>query len=49
VGSLAFDAISNRDYFVLQAVTLLAAVVFTFVNLVIDLSYAWLDPRIRLS
>jgi len=49
VGSLAFDAISNRDYFVLQAVTLLAAVVFTFVNLMIDLSYAWLDPRIRLS
>jgi ABC-type dipeptide/oligopeptide/nickel transport system permease component len=30
-------------------VTLLAAVVFTFVNLMIDLSYAWLDPRIRLS
>jgi peptide/nickel transport system permease protein len=47
VGSLAFDAITNRDYFVLQAVTLLAAVVFTLVNLAVDLSYAWLDPRIR--
>jgi peptide/nickel transport system permease protein len=47
VGSLAFDAINNRDYFVLQAVTLLAAVIFTLVNLVVDLSYAWLDPRIR--
>jgi peptide/nickel transport system permease protein len=47
VGSLAFDAIINRDYFVVQAVTLLAAVVFTLVNLVVDLSYAWLDPRIR--
>lgn len=47
VGSLAFDAIANRDYFVLQAVTLLAAVVFTTVNLLVDVSYAWLDPRIR--
>jgi peptide/nickel transport system permease protein len=48
VGSLAFDAITNRDYFILQAVTLLAAAIFTLVNLAIDLSYAWLDPRIRL-
>ncbi len=47
VGSLAFDAIANRDYFVLQAVTMLAAVVFTLVNLLVDVSYAWLDPRIR--
>jgi peptide/nickel transport system permease protein len=49
VGSLAFDAINNRDYFILQAVVLLAAAVFTIVNLLVDLSYAWLDPRIRLS
>jgi peptide/nickel transport system permease protein len=49
VGSLAFDAINNRDYFIIQAVTLLAAAVFTLVNLLVDLSYAWLDPRIRLS
>jgi peptide/nickel transport system permease protein len=47
VGSLAFDAITNRDYFMLQAVTFLAAVVFTVVNLTVDISYAWLDPRIR--
>lgn len=49
VGSLAFDAINNRDYFVMQAVTLLAAVVFTLVNLLVDVSYAWLDPRIRFT
>jgi peptide/nickel transport system permease protein len=49
VGSLAFDALTNRDYFMLQAVTLLAAVVFTIVNLLVDISYAWLDPRIRIS
>ncbi len=48
VGSLAFDAINNRDYFMLQAVTMLAAAVFTAVNLAIDVSYAWLDPRIHL-
>lgn len=47
VGSLMFDAIQNRDYFILQAVTLLAAVGFTLVNLVVDISYAFLDPRIR--
>lgn len=49
VGSLAFAAIQNRDYFIIQAVTLLAAVVFLFLNLLVDLSYAWLDPRVRLS
>jgi len=49
VGSLAFDAIINRDYFILQAITLLAAAIFTLVNLLVDLSYAWLDPRIRYS
>jgi len=49
VGSMAFDAITNRDYFVLQAVTLLAAAAFTLVNLLVDISYVWLDPRIRLQ
>lgn len=49
LGSVGFDAIRNRDYIMIQAVTLVAAVVFTMLNLVIDLSYAWLDPRIRLS
>jgi peptide/nickel transport system permease protein len=49
MGKLAFDAITNRDYFILQSVALVAAVVFTVVNLLVDLSYGWLDPRIRLS
>ena len=49
LGSVGIDAIRNRDYVMIQAVTLLAAVVFTSLNLLIDLSYAWLDPRIRLS
>jgi ABC-type dipeptide/oligopeptide/nickel transport system permease component len=49
LGSVGFDAIRTRDYIMIQAVTLVAAVVFTTLNLLIDLSYAWLDPRIRLS
>lgn len=49
LGSVALDATINRDYIMLQAVVLLAAVVFTTLNLLVDLSYAYLDPRIRLS
>jgi peptide/nickel transport system permease protein len=49
LGSVALDAVLNRDYIMLQAVVLLAAVAFTTINLLVDLSYAWLDPRIRLA
>ncbi|HSE46400.1 MAG TPA: ABC transporter permease [Gemmatimonadales bacterium] len=49
LGSVAVSAIQNRDYIMIQAVTLLAAVVFTMLNLLVDLSYGWLDPRIRLQ
>jgi peptide/nickel transport system permease protein len=40
------DAIAHRDIPVVQALVLLTAFVFVFVNLIIDLLYAWLDPRI---
>jgi peptide/nickel transport system permease protein len=49
VGKTLFDAISSRDYGVVQAFTLVIAVVFVVVNLAVDVSYAFLDPRIRLS
>ena len=49
MGRLLFDAIQARDYTIVQSVTLVVAVVFVVVNLVVDLSYAFLDPRIRLS
>jgi peptide/nickel transport system permease protein len=49
IGAMALDAISQRDYFILQAVTTLIAAIFTLVNLAVDISYAWLDPRIRYS
>jgi peptide/nickel transport system permease protein len=47
VGTWLSDAIFNRDYPVLQAGILFLAVVFVMVNLFVDLTYAVLDPRIR--
>ena len=46
VGSFVVDAIAHRDIPVVQSLVLLIAFSFVFVNLVIDLLYAWLDPRI---
>ena len=46
VGFLVVDAISNQDYPVVQAAVALLAFVFVGVNLVVDVLYAWLDPRI---
>jgi peptide/nickel transport system permease protein len=47
MGSWMADAIFNRDYPVLQGGILFLAVVFVVVNLLVDLAYAYLDPRIR--
>jgi peptide/nickel transport system permease protein len=49
VGSWLKEAIFNRDYPVLQGGILFLAVVFVVVNLIVDLSYAVINPRIRLS
>jgi peptide/nickel transport system permease protein len=49
VGSWLKDAIFNRDYPVLQGGILFLAIVFVLVNLIVDLSYAIINPRIRLS
>jgi peptide/nickel transport system permease protein len=49
VGSWLADAITNRDYPVLQTGILFLAVVFVLVNLMVDISYAILNPRIRYS
>jgi peptide/nickel transport system permease protein len=48
IGYIGFAAVQNRDYIMIQAITLLAAIVVSSLNLLVDLSYAWLDPRIRL-
>ncbi|MEZ4559306.1 MAG: ABC transporter permease [Caldilineaceae bacterium] len=47
VGKTLFDAIASRDYVVVQAFTLVIAVMFVVINLLVDISYAFLDPRIR--
>jgi ABC-type dipeptide/oligopeptide/nickel transport system permease component len=41
------DAILDRDLPVVQNLVLLYALVFVVINLITDMSYAWLDPRIR--
>ncbi len=47
LGSLALNAIGFRDYPVLQGSVVVLAVIITLTNLAVDLSYAFLDPRIR--
>jgi len=41
------DAILNKDFPVVQGVVLLIAVMYTVINLLVDVSYAYIDPRIR--
>jgi peptide/nickel transport system permease protein len=47
VGRLMVTSIFGQDYVVVQAITLIFAVIILLVNLIVDISYAWLDPRIR--
>ena len=47
MGKYILEAIIRRDIFVVQSVTLLFAVSYVLANLLVDLAYAWLDPRIR--
>jgi peptide/nickel transport system permease protein len=47
IGRIAVTAINNKDFPLIQGIVLFAAVVYTLVNLVTDILYAWLDPRIR--
>jgi peptide/nickel transport system permease protein len=49
VGSLMLDAVLLRDYTLIQGAVLFFATVIVVMNLLVDLSYAWLDPRIRYS
>jgi peptide/nickel transport system permease protein len=48
LGHLLVESVLHRDYTLTQALVLLVAFVFIFVNFLVDLCYAWLDPRIRL-
>ena len=49
VGRLAFDAITGRDYMVLLGVFLSTSVLVILVNLVTDIIYTFVDPRIEVS
>lgn len=49
VGRIMFDAITARDYPIIQGFTLAVAIIYVLVNLLVDISYAILDPRIRLD
>ena len=47
LGMLFVEAISHRDYTLTQALVMLVAAFFLMVNFLVDIAYAWLDPRIR--
>jgi peptide/nickel transport system permease protein len=47
IGRLAVDAILAKDFPVVQGTVLFTAAIYVAVNLLVDLSYAWLDPRVR--
>ena len=49
IGLLTIESIQARDYPVVQACVLLISVTYVVVNLLTDLAYAWIDPRIRLG
>jgi peptide/nickel transport system permease protein len=49
VGRLFVQAVQNQDYTLSQALVMLTVMVFVGCNLIVDLIYAWLDPRIRFS
>jgi peptide/nickel transport system permease protein len=49
IGSLLIESIQKRDYPVVQACVLVISLGYVMVNTITDLSYAWIDPRIRLG
>jgi peptide/nickel transport system permease protein len=49
VGRMLFEAITARDYPIIQTFTVVIAVAYMLINLIVDVSYGFLDPRIRLE
>ena len=47
LGKLVMDAITNRDYPVIQGFVLLTSTIYVVINLITDISYRWIDPRLR--
>ncbi|HWQ27836.1 MAG TPA: ABC transporter permease, partial [Dehalococcoidia bacterium] len=48
-GRLAFESVNDRDYDLLLALVLMIAVAFMVINIVVDVAYAFIDPRVRIS
>ena len=49
LGKLLVDAVTHRDYPLIQALVLLLAAIFVIVNFIVDMLYVVLDPRVRYS
>ncbi|MEZ4504002.1 MAG: ABC transporter permease [Dehalococcoidia bacterium] len=49
IGRFTFEAVVSRDYDVIMAITSILASVFVLMNLAVELTYGWIDPRIRLG
>ncbi|HWL59882.1 MAG TPA: ABC transporter permease [Microbacteriaceae bacterium] len=49
LGSLLFQAVSTRDYAIIQGATIVIAIIFVVLNFIVDLIYLLLDPRVRVS
>jgi len=49
IGRLVINSIANRDYPVVQATLMLVVLIFLITNILVDLSYAYLDPRVKLE
>jgi peptide/nickel transport system permease protein len=47
LGSALLDAVSQRDLMIVQSVVMFLAATVLLINFVVDLSYAWIDPRLR--
>jgi peptide/nickel transport system permease protein len=47
IGRMLLDALSNRDYPIVSGITLVLSSFVIIVNLVVDIAYGWLDPRIH--
>jgi peptide/nickel transport system permease protein len=49
LGKTIFESITGRDYILIQGMALVVAIIYVVVNLVVDVSYGYLDPRVRVS
>jgi peptide/nickel transport system permease protein len=47
LGSLLVNGIENKDYPMVQAIVLIVATAYVVINILVDISYAYLDPRVR--